>query len=123
VKDRTKNLFSKLAELTCKKCETCPVIEKYRCCDNLFCELNEQSLKANNKTYDKPNVGGIPYMSDKGCVISPEDRPYCTGYVCVPHFEDKEFRKKYDDTIRRIGQDSSAPPMPTILRNLFNKRS
>lgn len=122
MKERTKNAFKKLAEITCGKCSSCPVGEKFRCCDKMFCGMVEQSLKAKGITLEKPNVGGIPYMSEKGCVVPPELRPYCTGFVCTPHFTDRNFRREYDRLIEKIGQDPEAPKMPNIMRGMMHYR-
>lgn len=117
MKTKSIKLFQKLAELTNKKCATCPVTEPHRCCDKMFCNLNDHYMLAKGiAEYTKPNVGGIPYMGAGGCVISPEHRPYCTGYVCPPHLHaDPEFRAEYESIINKIGDDSSAPPMPDLM--------
>ena len=79
--------------------------------------LSKQGLE-----YPKPNVGGIPYMGEKGCVVAPEHRPYCTGFICAPHFQDREFRREYDRLVSKITQDPEAPKLPDIVGNLPIKR-
>ena len=101
--------FEKLSKLTSAACASCPskgFIEKkhteFRCCDKMFCDLVEEQLSASNKTYPKPNVGGIPYMSETGCVVKPHDRPQCTGYVCIDHLKNDEFNKEYSFLCNRL---------------------
>ena len=123
MKERTKNAFKKLGEITCGKCSTCPVAEKHRCCDKMFCSMVEAALRVKGiPVPEKPNVGGIPFMGEKGCVVPPELRPYCTGFVCAPHFSDRDFRREYDRLIQKIAEDKDAPRMPDIMRGLFAKR-
>lgn len=130
MKERTKNAFKKLADLTCKKCEECPKhaektgepMDPYRCCDKMFCQIVEMGLRWKGVPLEKPNVGGIPFMGEKGCVVSPELRPYCTGFVCVPHFKDREFRREYDRTIAEINEDKDGPKMPEIMKALTGQR-
>lgn len=125
MKDRTRTAFNKLGGITGKKCAQCPATEKYRCCDAMFCNLNAAYLRAvKAPEFPMPGVGGIPYMSESGCTIPPAYRPYCTGYVCLPHFTaDRDFRREYDRLIGRIGQDPAAPPMPRIMKSFQKDRS
>jgi len=101
--------FEKLSKLTSAACASCPskgFIEKedtqFRCCDKMFCDLVEEQLTKKGLTYPKPNVGGIPYMSETGCVVKPHDRPQCTGYVCGAHLDDQEFNREYSFLCKRL---------------------
>jgi hypothetical protein len=116
MKESTKGQFKKLSELTSPKCAQCPGQAQTRCCDKMFCDLNK--ALATGKGYslpEGPNLAGIPFMGENGCVLSPEQRPYCTGYVCPPHFADREFRRQYDRILEKIARDPEAPPMPEIM--------
>jgi hypothetical protein len=111
MKTCTVNAFQKLANLTRSKCETCPNTPVHRCCELVFCKMVEQDFPK-GVTYDKPSVGGIPFMSEKGCVVAPEHRPFCTGFVCFEHFADRGFRREYDRTVSTIQADKDAPLLP-----------
>lgn len=99
---KEKKAFQKLSKLTGDKCKQCPegADTKYRCCDKFFCEMVENAFTG--QEYIKPNVGGIPYMSIHGCVIAPQDRPACTGYVCQSALEDEKFMKEYKFLCKRV---------------------
>lgn len=107
MKDNTKKLLHDLSEIMIQKCKSCPSEDKFRCCDKLFCESVEEKLIQDGVKVDKPNVGGIPFMGDKGCVLSPELRPLCTGFSCRENFEDRKFRRQYDRILDKINKDSS----------------
>ncbi len=119
MKERTKNAYKKLAQITCQKCETCPTGGlQYRCCDTMFCAAVESDLTSQGIMIEKPNIGGLPYMGENGCVVAPELRPYCTGFVCTEQFKDRSFRREYDRTIDKIRQDPDAPLMPDIFKGI-----
>jgi hypothetical protein len=134
MKDRTKNTFKKLADLTCGKCSQCPAMaerdgepmseneKKFRCCDKMFCHKVRAYLNHLGIKMEEPNIGGIPFMGEKGCVVPPHLRPYCTGFVCTPHFKDRDFRREYDRLISKIASDPEAPPMPAIMSGLSSRR-
>jgi len=116
MKERTKNAFKKLFEITSEKCKSCPATESHRCCDKLFCNIVESDLQRLGIFFPKPNVGKIPYMGEKGCIVPPELRPRCTGYICSPFFSDRDFRREYDRLIEKINQDPEVPPMPKVKK-------
>lgn len=118
MKDSTKNAFKKLCDLTKSKCETCVCEEEYRCCDKLFCNAVEKHLSSQGIVIDKPNLGGIPYMGNTGCVVSPELRPMCTGFACNHHFDDRNFRREYHRLVDKINQDETSPKMPANDRRI-----
>jgi hypothetical protein len=112
MKEATKTAFAKLGQITQAKCATCPAPTVHRCCDKIFCGFVEEMLvEAGEPTPPKPNIGGIPFMGENGCVLSPEQRPFCTGYVCAPHTKDRVFRREYDRLILKINRDPKAPKM------------
>jgi len=106
---KTTKLIRELSDLTGAKCGECGkerFCVKHRCCDQVFCNTVEEHLRAQGRpSPKKPHYGGIPYMGGSGCVVAPEDRFFCTAYVCDHHFEDKEFRKKWIDLVRKIYKD------------------
>jgi hypothetical protein len=134
MKDRTKNCFKKLADITGQKCAGCPSMaekdgtpfseheKKFRCCDKLFCSKVKSDLTQMGIMIAEPNVGGIPFMGEKGCVVPAHLRPYCSGFVCHPHFKDREFRREYDRLINKITTDPEAPAMPEIMKYLISRR-
>lgn len=111
---RTKKLFGKLAQLTGTKCGNCDCAkgQEFRCCDRMFCSMVQENLERKNIQIDPPNVGGIPFMGEKGCVVPVHLRPHCTGFVCPENFLDKKFAKQYDKIVEEITKDESAPSMP-----------
>jgi hypothetical protein len=54
-------------------------------------------------------------MGERGCVVPPEHRPFCTGYVCAPHLADRTFRRKYE----RLCTEAGVPPN----QRQFNRRA
>jgi hypothetical protein len=124
MKERTRNTFRRLADITGKKCAGCPATDTYRCCDKMFCQLNIMYLNAKKLPIpEQPGVGGIPFMGNTGCVVPPEYRPYCTAYVCPPHFQaDRDFKREYDRLIARFAQDKDAPPMEKIVSGILKDR-
>jgi hypothetical protein len=105
MKDNTKKLLNDLSNVMVKKCKDCPSDDEFRCCDVLFCGFVEKYLNSKGIFKDKPNVGGIPYMGEKGCVLPPELRPQCTGFSCQENFEDRKFRREYDRLVEKINKD------------------
>jgi len=108
IKNATK-LIRELADLTGAKCGECSkerFCPKNRCCDEKFCNVVEDHMRAKGEgSPNKPYYGGVPFMGGGGCVIKPEDRFFCTAYVCDHHFEDKDFKKKWIDLVRGIYKD------------------
>lgn len=132
MKDSTKNQFTKLSEITRGKCETCPAMAKARgeecdpkcrCCDKIFCQLTEAYLIAKKIPLpEMPKVDGMLFMGEKGCVLPPWMRPFCTGYVCPTHLkEDREFRREYLRIVGKIERDPSAPPLKQLLANMLRE--
>ncbi len=88
----SKTAFDKLAKYTRSICNTCPSHDgfpeqekprhaKYRCCDRMFCDAVAADLP-DGVHYQYDAVAAIPFLGPTGCRVSPEHRPYCTGYVC-----------------------------------------
>ncbi len=89
------NALRKIAELTKTKCETCPTTDKYRCCDRLFCNFVRKYHVGKGIEYPWFGKQEVPFMGDNGCIVKPEHRPFCVGYVCGSHLKDRKFKKKY----------------------------
>ncbi len=94
----TKEAFTKLSDITKKKCETCVVPEKdkqYRCCDRMFCEMVRDNFP-DDVSYPWKDSHKVPFMGDSGCVVSPEHRPLCSAFVCNSQLKDRKFRREYE---------------------------
>lgn len=106
MKESTVNAFKKMADLTNEKCKTCPVTEKYRCCDKMFCAMVAAELKKKGIHIEPTGNPEVPFMGDRGCVVPPEHRPFCSTFVCAPHLEeDRKFRREYCRTRDKIEED------------------
>lgn len=128
MKQKTKNAFLHLSQMTGSRCRTCPTeaarvgeyLGPFRCCDKMFCDLvKEHNFVLGQTLPEPPNVGGIPFMGEKGCVVPPHQRPYCSGWVCPHHLKDHDFKKRYNRIIAKIKQDPEAPPMKVIMGDLL----
>lgn len=101
MRERTVNAIRKLQRLTERACATCPsenhVRPKYRCCDDAFCGMVESALKAVGRPV--PEYTGnseVRFMGPNGCVVAPEDRPGCSGYVCPSTIaKDRNLRREW----------------------------
>lgn len=103
MKDSTKNALNKLFKLTCERCNSiCPSTDKYRCCDKIFCSIVERNLIS---PIEKPNLGNIPYMGPNGCVVPPEFRPQCVGFMCETAMDDRTFRRKYQRIVNDVNKE------------------
>jgi len=123
--DKTTQNFKRLAALTSKKCTQCPKDDPYdkqfHCCMPVFCDKVAKAMIRNGKTPPRPVVGSpIPFLGkDKRCIVAPEDRPFCTAYVCdYPHVtEDKAFLKKYRKLCVALGVPPAIETLKTIAAN------
>jgi hypothetical protein len=114
MKESTKNAFRKLAVLTGTKCGTCAPASAapYRCCDAIFCEATADELVAAGEALpNAPNIRGMMFMGEHGCVLSPEQRQFCTSYVCPKHLQDRVFRRDYQRLISKINRDPDVKPI------------
>lgn len=118
MKETTKNAFAKLSALTCTRCQECKSDDTYRCCDKLFCEMVDKSLKMQMIKAERPNVGGIPFMGEKGCTIEPHLRPMCSAYVCPSHLRDRSFSREYERIIDKINKDPSIANLPKVKNTM-----
>jgi len=113
LKESTVNAIRKIAELTGPKCASCPGGDQYRCCDKMFCSTVKIPSGIH---FDKPNVNGIPYMGEKGCVLPPEYRPMCSTFVCGGHLDDRKFRREYDRLMDKVRKEFPEYPDSAHLR-------
>lgn len=67
-------------------CEVPEDQKTHRCCDAIFCRLTEMSFPPDVKY--EPTGHEITFMGKHGCIVKPEHRPFCTGYLC-PGIADK----------------------------------
>lgn len=94
--------FKKLSDLCVEACKNCNDPEPYRCCDKMFCNIVAKTYKG-----EQPNIGGLPFMGEKGCVVPPDQRPMCTGFVCPDLLADRGFRREYE----RLCEKAKIPAM------------
>jgi hypothetical protein len=105
MKQVTKDRINRLSKFMAPFCEKCPSGEEFRCCDKMFCSFVEEEL---HQQVNKPNVGGIPFMSSLGCVLDPHLRKKCTGFCCEDLLKDRSFRREYEKRIIKINEDPEA---------------
>lgn len=111
--------LQKLSECMSPGCDKCPTINKgdasadrERCCDASFCGITNIHLTALGKSYDEVPLEdrvttSVMYLrKDTGCVIAPEDRPFCTMYACggVLH-QDRKLRREYNRLHDKLKHD------------------
>jgi len=73
----------------------CPDKVNERCCDKMFCRETESHLKTLNKNYSKPNYKNVPYLSETGCIVPIEERPFCTMFACEHATKNETDMKKW----------------------------
>lgn len=107
MKERTVNAIRSLAKLTGAKCGSCIGGRgRYRCCDDTFCDLVERGLRAAGHEVPVTGHPEIRFMGENGCVIAPELRPGCSGYVCPEHLEnDRSLRRDHNRLLDRCKKD------------------
>ena len=102
---KNKRALEKLAKITLEKCKTCPSEEQedeFRCCDKMFCDLVKNALPE-EVNYEYKSDQKVPFMGKNGCVVKPEHRPFCAGFVCGPHLIDRKFRREYFRLCEKAG--------------------
>jgi hypothetical protein len=113
VTESTKNTLCKVAKLTEPYCKQCSSPNQYRCCDRFFCSLATITMK--NLGVEPPKETGnaiAPYMGDRGCVVSPEYRPICSGFVCGAHLvKDRKLRREWARLNRKFNEGHDAKVM------------
>lgn len=104
MKQSTKNTIIKMHELTKNYCGSCNMCqgEKYRCCDKVFCDIVDHGLQKMGIKISKVN-SEVPFMGESGCIVPPEYRPFCSGYICpdILH-NDRDFRRKWTKLDREM---------------------
>lgn len=103
---KAKNALYKIADLTEKKCATCKGAGRYRCCDKVFCGIIRQELNKIGVVYSWDESKEVPYMGNDGCIVKPEHRSFCVGYVCGEHLRDRKFKREYF----RLCEKAGIPP-------------
>ncbi len=96
----TRKRLRKLAKLTAPACEACPqaVGSTTRCCAAVFCEIADEQAKMQGHTQERVSSGPVPFLGPQGCVMPPEYRPGCSGYLCPGQFT-KKIRKRHDQLL------------------------
>jgi len=114
--------YKKLAEFTGSFCARCPVATeekerhtKYRCCDRLFCNFVWRDMPTERRAKYSPDWSAdVPLMRGNRCQVDPEDRPFCTAYMCPGWLTDRATRREYE----RLCAKAEVPPnqMPNYKR-------
>lgn len=118
MKSATIKSLRELAKITGEKCAKCPTLETYRCCDAYFCGMAKPEMESLGVSIPEVEDGPLPYMGPTGCVVPPEYRPGCSGFVCPQHLGDAKFRTKYLSLIEKVRSDGAirrAMKMPSTL--------
>lgn len=107
MKQRTVNSLRDIAALTAPKCATCPSMKTapHRCCDKAFCDIVKAGMERAGLPAIPTTGHQIPYMGEHGCVVPPEYRPGCAGYVCDEHLRDRSFRREWMRLHGRFAKD------------------
>ena len=125
MKESAKNALCKVQQLTAAACQKCVTDEPYRCCSTEFCQAVEAGLKAVGKEFPKTSHPTLQYMGEKGCMVPPELRPGCSGYVCISVLEkDRNFRREYERLHKKFQEDETVDKMleasNRFLKNFFS---
>ena len=85
--------LQKLCETKCRDCpcDTDPKYNyKWRCCHEVFCEMATVGLEPEKLSQYKRNKTGPKFIEPNGrCRVKPEDRAFCTCYMCGWALEDR----------------------------------
>lgn len=99
MRERVRGRLRRLAVLTNAACAKCPGESPTRCCSAMFCEIVGDTIESNGLPRPAPAPDPIdptvPYLGRGGCVVTPELRPGCTGFVCPDRLRDRTFRREY----------------------------
>lgn len=102
--DKQATALFKLYLLTKPECDNCKSGLEFRCCDRSFCSVVRRGLAKSGITFYKWNEDQeIPYMTSKGCEVSPEHRPGCAGFVCDDILNQRQLRRKYERLCNKAG--------------------
>jgi len=79
----------------------CPAPDEDRCCVKYSCDrvYKDNASKKVRKLYDARKK--IPFMGEHGCLVPPEERPYCTTFVCDIFMDTGPF-KAHMNIINRL---------------------
>lgn len=114
MRQRTVNALRAIAALTEPKCSACPTKDKHRCCSQAFCQAVAQGMaRAGLREIPRTDHPTLMFMGENGCIVPPEHRPGCSGYVCRDHLEDRAFRRKWERLHDRFVDD---PDVATMMR-------
>lgn len=113
----TVNAARRLATITGERCARCPGVGPERCCADAFCEVVERGLRHTGRPV--PERTGHPkarFLGPTGCVLPPELRPGCTGFVCGPWKQrDRAFRREVERLEARVFAD---PDVDALLEGM-----
>lgn len=85
---------------------------QYRCCDKMFCELTKELFPPGVEY--KPTGHEIPFMGPNGCIVKPEHRLFCTGFLCPGIKKDyPNIWKEYEKLCSKAG----LPPTKVRITN------
>lgn len=125
LKERTINALRRLQQITGEKCGTCPEKGEYRCCDAVFCDLVANGLKRAGLPVPHPTGHKIPFMGNSGCIVKPEHRPGCSGFVCPSQLKsDRKFRREWEHLHKKCVDDPVVEKMmahPELTGSLRGK--
>lgn len=76
-------LYAEMAKLTEPHCAGLSCKVKHSCCSAEYCEMSRQyALEKYDTILIDKNHPTLPFMTDKGCIVPPHMRPWCTLHVC-----------------------------------------
>lgn len=115
----TRRALRKLSKITAPLCATCPTAggEPTRCCSRDFCEIADKQARLVGHAQDRVN-DAVPFLGPNGCVMPPEYRPGCTGFLC-PSARTKVYVKRHAQLVSVCEAD----PVFVAMRDLGAKCS
>ena len=121
----------KVAKLTERACGSCPYQDRdqFRCCGPRFCETTRAQLAIAGVEVEETGHPALLYMGLAGCVVPPELRPGCTGFLCpevldkrTRRLRDKLMRDAADDPVVRVMMEEGARRSDLFLESELGKR-
>ncbi len=120
MKESVKNHLIKLHQLTNASCRKCP--QSYSCCERDFCLAVESGLSAIGTTIQRTTHPTLPFMGPSGCVVPPELRPGCSGYVCTATLKsNRKLRREWAHLHTKIVGDETVAKLMDAANSYLKK--
>ena len=118
MRDAAARALRELHKITNACCATCKPTP-FGCCSADFCDGVARGLEATGRPV--PPRGKHPtlrFMGENGCVVAPELRPGCSGYVCPERLaRDRDLRRKHARLQEKGFRDSDATALLSAAAN------